>query len=79
MESPIHPSVDQLRQAIRANGGTAACNQCRGEDFSMERVTPMAASGGYGSQRLARTQLTCERCGHVMNFDLEKLRSALSE
>lgn len=30
----------------------------------------------YGSHRLRRVQLTCENCGCVTAFDLEKLRSS---
>jgi hypothetical protein len=27
----------------------------------------------YGTYSLARTQLFCEKCGHVMGFEIEKL------
>lgn len=77
MESSSHPSVGQLLEAVRGRGGTAACTVCGGEEFSAEQIAPLAASGAYGSRRLSRTQLTCENCGHVMNFDLEKIRSDL--
>jgi hypothetical protein len=28
----------------------------------------------YGTRRQQRAQLVCENCGHVMNFDLTKVR-----
>lgn len=73
MNISSHPSVDELKQAVQARGGTVACNVCHKEEFSVEQVTPMASSGGYGSRRLNRTDLICENCGHVMGFELEKL------
>ena len=72
-----HPSVEEVREAIRAKRGVGvACNVCGGEEFSTEQVAPMDAAGsGYGMHRLKRADLVCEGCGHVMGFELDKLRS----
>lgn len=75
MDISSHPSVEELRQAIQAKGGNIACNVCGGEEFSMEQVAAMDAGGGYGMHRLKRADLVCENCGHVMGFELDKLRS----
>ena len=79
MDIPSHPSVDELVRAIEARGGNVACSVCGHREFSMEQVMPMAASGGYGSRREARTDLMCENCGHVLGFELAKLRSTRPE
>lgn len=75
MDIPSLPSVEELRQAIQARGGTAVCKECGGEDLSMEQVTPMSAREGYGTHRLKRADLVCENCGHVMGYELAKLRA----
>ena len=76
MDISSHPSVEEVREAIRAKRGVGvACNVCGGEEFSMEQVAAMDAGGGYGTHRLKRADLVCESCGHVMGFELEKLRS----
>ncbi len=75
MEIPLRPSVEELTAAIEAKGGTIACNVCSKQDFSIEQVAPMAVGGGQGERRLQRTDLMCENCGHVMGFELEKLRA----
>ncbi len=41
----------------------------------MEQISTFDAAGGYGAHRLKRADLVCEGCGHVMGFELEKLRS----
>jgi 5-methylcytosine-specific restriction endonuclease McrA len=71
------PSVEGLRQAIRTKRGVdVSCNVCGSEEFSMEHVAPLDGAGpGYGARRLKRADLVCEGCGHVMGFELEKLRS----
>ena len=33
----------------------------------------------YGTRRQQRAQMVCENCGHVLNFDLAKLRVAGGE
>ena len=76
MDISSHPSVEEVRQAIRAKRGVGvACNVCGGEEFAMEQVAAMEAGGGYGMHRLKRADLVCEGCGHVMGFELDKLRS----
>ncbi len=76
MDIPSHPSVEELRRAIRAKRGVGvACNVCGGEEFSMEQISTFDAASGYGAHRLKRADLVCEGCGHVMGFELEKLRS----
>lgn len=75
MDISSHPSVEELRQAIQARGANVACNVCGREEFSMEQVAAMDAGGGYGTHRLRRADLVCENCGHVMGFELDKLRS----
>lgn len=68
-----HPSVDELRQAIEELGGKIACTVCGGEEFSMEQISIIDSAGGYGSHRLQRAHLICEKCGHVMIFEVAKL------
>lgn len=76
MDISSHPSVEELRQAIQARGGTAICKECGSEDLSMEQVAPVDAGGpGYGTHRLKRADLVCENCGHVMGYELAKLRA----
>ena len=71
------PSVEGLRQAIRTKRGVdVSCNVCGGEEFLIEQVAPLDAAGpGYGARRHKRVDLVCKGCGHVMGFELEKLRS----
>lgn len=69
-----HPSADELREAIKARGGSIVCNVCGHEDFAMEQVTTRDAGGGYGTHELKRADLVCENCGHVMGFELAKLQ-----
>jgi hypothetical protein len=76
MEISTHPSVDELREALRERDVTLACTICGREEFSMEEA-PLRGSGkgqNYGNYRLARAQLVCEKCGHVMGFEIEKLQ-----
>ena len=76
MNIPSHPSAEELRQAIKAKGGMAVCKECGGEELSVEEVSPMDAAGaGYGTHRLNRADLICENCGHVMGYELDKLRT----
>ncbi len=75
MDISSHPSVEELVEAVRARGGTVACNVCSGQEFSIKQVQPMAESGGYGERREHRTDLMCENCGHVMGFEIAKLRA----
>lgn len=76
MEISSHPSVDELREALSEMDVTLACTMCGREDFSMEEATLQGSGKGqnYGITRLARAQLVCEKCGHVMGFEIEKLR-----
>jgi hypothetical protein len=73
-----HPSVEGIKRAVQAKGGTAGCNVCGREEFTLEEVTVFGAGMAeqYGTRRRQRAQLVCENCGHVMNFDLTKLRPA---
>ena len=72
-----HPSVEGIKRAVRSKGGTVGCNVCGLEGFGLEEVTVLGAgmSEGYGTRRRQRAQLVCENCGHVMNFDLSRLRA----
>ena len=76
MEISSHPSVDELREALRERDVTLACTICGQEEFSKEEATLRSAGKGqhYGTYRLARTQIVCEKCGHVMGFEIEKLQ-----
>jgi hypothetical protein len=76
MEISSHPSVDELREALRERDVTLACTICGREEFSMEEATLRAIGKGqhYGAVRLPRAQLVCEKCGHVMGFEIEKLQ-----
>lgn len=79
MDLSSHPSVDELRQAIQARGANVACNVCRQEEFSTEQVAIMEAGSGYGTQRIKRMDLVCQNCGHVMGFELDRLRQSRPE
>ncbi len=76
-----HPTVEGIMQAVRSKGGSVGCTVCDHEEFSLEEVSVQGAgmSEGYGTRRRQRAQLVCENCGHVMNFDLAKLRVAGGE
>lgn len=76
MEISSHPSVDELREALRERDVTLACTVCGRKEFSMEEATLRGSGMGqnYGVNRLARAQLVCEECGHVMGFEIEKLQ-----
>ena len=78
VDLPAHPSIEELREAIRSRGGTMACPVCGREEFAMEEAQIMGAGKqeGYGARRLKRVQLVCENCSHVMSFEVEKLRAA---
>ncbi len=77
MDSGSHPSVEGVKQAVQAKGGTLACPVCGGEEFTLEEASVLGSGRAeeYGTSRLQRAQLGCENCGHVMNFDLAKLRA----
>lgn len=77
MEISSHPSVDDLREALREIDVSLACAMCRHEVFSMEEATLRGSGKGqnYGISLLARAQLVCEKCGYVMSFEIEKLRN----
>ncbi len=76
MEISSHPSVDELREALREKDVTLACTICGRDEFSMEEATLRGSGRGqqYGAVRLMRAQLVCEKCGHVMGFEIEKLQ-----
>jgi uncharacterized Zn finger protein len=76
MEISSHPSVDELREALREMDVALACTVCGRDEFSMEEATLRGSGKGqnYGVSLLARAQLVCEKCGHVMGFEIEKLR-----
>lgn len=77
MDISSHPTVDELREAVRARGATLACTVCGHEEFSMEEAELRGAGAGqyFGNYRLPRAQIVCENCGHVMSFEVDKLRS----
>lgn len=76
MEISSHPSVDELREALREKGVPLACTICGREEFSMEGVTLRDSGTGqnYGPACLARAHLVCEKCRHVMGLEIEKLQ-----
>ncbi|CAN5674719.1 hypothetical protein BH24ACT22_BH24ACT22_07140 [soil metagenome] len=78
MEVSSHPSVDELREALRKKDTSLACTVCGHEEFSMEEATLRASGKGqsYGNVRLMRAQIVCENCGHVMGFEIEKLQGS---
>jgi hypothetical protein len=51
---------------------------CGREEFTLVEVAVLGAGMAeqYGTRRHQRAQLVCENCGHVMNFDLTKVRVA---
>ena len=78
MDGGSHPTVEGITRAVQAKGGTLACPVCgREEGFTLVEVTVLGAGMAeqYGTRRHQRAQLVCENCGHVMNFDLAKLRA----
>jgi len=77
VDVPAHPSVDELREAIRATGGNLVYPVCNREEFAMEEAQLLGAGKqeGYGTRRLKRVQLVCESCSQVMSFEVEKLRA----
>ena len=78
MDAGSHPTVEQIKEAVQAKGGTLACPVCGQEAFTLEEVTVLGAgmAEGYGTRRIQRGQLVCDNCGCVINFDLQKLRGA---
>ena len=76
MDGGSTPSVEGIKRAVRAKGGTLACPVCGREEFTLVEVTVLGAGMAeqYGTRRHQRAQLVCENCGHVMNFDLSRLR-----
>jgi transcription elongation factor Elf1 len=78
MDGGSHPSVEGIKRAVQAKGGTLACPVCGREGFTLVEVTVLEAGMAeqYGTRRQQRAQLVCENCGHVMNFDLARLRDA---
>jgi len=76
MDGGSHPSVEGIKRAVQAKGGTLACPVCGREEFTLVEVTVLGAGMAeqYGTRRQQRAQLVCENCGHVMNFDLTKVR-----
>jgi predicted RNA-binding Zn-ribbon protein involved in translation (DUF1610 family) len=77
VDSGSHPTVEGVKQAVQAKGGTLACPVCGREEFTLEEASVLGSGRAeeYGTSRLRRAQLVCENCGHVMNFDLAKLRN----
>jgi len=76
MDAGSHPSVEGIKETVQSKGGTLACPVCGREEFALEEASVLGSgrSEEYGTSRLQRAQLVCESCGHVMNFDLAKLR-----
>lgn len=76
MEISSHPSVEELREALLARNVTLACTICANEGFSIEEAELRGAGVGqyFGNYRLPRAQIVCENCGHVMSFEVAKLR-----
>lgn len=76
MDIPRHPSVSELRDAMSARGAKLSCTVCGHGEFSMEEAEIRGAGAGqyFGNYRLPRAQVVCENCGHVMSFEVEKLR-----
>jgi hypothetical protein len=62
MEVSSHPSVDELRDALRERDVTLACTLCGREEFSMVEASlrDFGKRRNYGVYRLARAQLVCE-------------------
>lgn len=79
MQISDHPTVDELRQAIRERGATLACTICGTEEFALEEATILGAGQeqGYGGHRLKRAQLVCRNCSHVMSFEVSMLKAVL--
>ena len=76
MDGGSHPTVEGITQAVQAKGGTLACPVCGREEFTLVEVTVLGSGMAeqYGTRRQQRAQMVCENCGHVMNFDLAKVR-----
>jgi len=78
VDSGSHLTVEEVKQAVRAKGGTLACLVCgREEGFALEVASVLGSgrSEEYGTSRLQRAQMVCENCGHAMNFDLARPRA----
>lgn len=77
MQISAHPTVDELRRVLRDRGVDLACTVCGGEAF----VSAEAAIRGagqmqrYGAVQLQRLQLVCEKCSHVMSFEVSALQN----
>jgi transcription elongation factor Elf1 len=78
MDGGSHPTVEGITRAVQAKGGTLVCPVCGREEFTLVEVTVLGSGMAeqYGTRRQQRAQLVCENCGHVMNFDLTKVRVA---
>lgn len=75
MGSSSHPSVEEIKQAVRAKGGALSCSVCGREEYTAEEVDVLSGHRTYGARRLRREQLMCENCGCVVNFDVAKLQA----
>ena len=76
--SGSRPTVEGVKRAVRAKGGTPACPVCGGEEeFALEEASVLGSGRAeeYGTSRLRRAQMVCENCGHAMDFDLAKLQA----
>ena len=70
-----HPSVEEIKQAVRSKGGTLSCPVCGREEYTAEDVDVLSGLRTYGARRLRREQLVCANCGCVVNFDVAKLQA----
>lgn len=75
MGSSSHPSVEEIKQAVRFKGGALSCPVCGREEYTAEQVDVLSGHRKYGTHRLHREQLVCKNCGCVVNFDVAKLQA----
>ncbi len=78
MDTANSVSIEEVRRAIGAKGGTLACTVCGREEFALEGAEILDDRRQYGSRRLRRAQLVCENCAFVMSFDIDRLRAAVT-
>ncbi len=61
MQAGFPVSVEEVRQMVRAKGGSLACPMCGGEGFTIEEVSVLASGHAeqYGTRHVRRAQLAC--------------------
>ena len=76
-----HPTVEAVREAVRAKGGSLSCPLCERDEFALEQITVLGrgVTAGYGTRRVQRGPLVCKNCGCVITIDLTRLRAGAGD